>query len=55
MDIASLQYLGPSGYTLSIEEKTALSVSMLQRSREVRTVAADVGATCVGTPAAAHT
>ena len=36
MDIASLQYLGPSGYTLSVEEKASLSISMLQRSREVR-------------------
>ena len=35
MDIASLQYLGPSGYTLSVEEKASLSISMLQRSREV--------------------
>jgi len=34
MDLASIENLGPSGYTLSLEEKAALRVSMLQRSRE---------------------
>jgi hypothetical protein len=35
MDINNIHNLGPSGYTLSMEEKAAMSISMLQRSREV--------------------
>lgn len=35
MDINSIQYLGPSGNTLSMEERAAMQVSLLQRSREV--------------------
>ena len=44
MDINAVQHLGPSGYTLSTEEKAAMQISMLQRSREVGRNAAQSGA-----------
>eukprot|EP00615_Pteridomonas_danica_P003138 CAMPEP_0114347878 /NCGR_PEP_ID=MMETSP0101-20121206/14271_1 /TAXON_ID=38822 ORGANISM="Pteridomonas danica, Strain PT" /NCGR_SAMPLE_ID=MMETSP0101 /ASSEMBLY_ACC=CAM_ASM_000211 /LENGTH=273 /DNA_ID=CAMNT_0001485489 /DNA_START=34 /DNA_END=855 /DNA_ORIENTATION=+ len=34
MDINLINHLGPSGNTLSMEEKAAMQISMLQRSRE---------------------
>lgn len=42
MDLNSLSFLGPAGYTLSIEEKASLEVNFIQRSREVSPRGADV-------------
>jgi len=35
MDLNGIQHLGSSGFTLSMEEKAAMQLSLLQRSREV--------------------